>query len=710
MPKVFSLLQWLARQTTWIVLVLTLGLVVGGFTIYYFDAAETLALDKHPLKETTLLYDRTGKEILYAVHGEENRRVIPHAEIPESVRQATVAAEDAHFFTHPGIDVLAVLRAAIVNVRNQGISQGASTITQQLARALFLTREKTWVRKVREIILAIKIEKSLSKEEILDLYLNTVPYGSNAYGIEAAAQTFFGKKATELTLDEAALLAALPNAPTLYSPYGKNQKGLIARKDSILRKMGDLSTLSPSSMETALQAKTLDKIVPLERKIQAPHFVFYILDRLKKEYGQEALETEGYDVYTSIDLELQHQAESIVAAGVKRNLSRGASNGALVALTPQNGEILAMVGSRDYFDPKIDGQVNVAIEKRQPGSTFKPFAYATAFSKGFTPETRIYDVPINFGADGTGTDYIPSNYDGRFRGLITMRAALSQSLNIPAVSTLYLAGIPDTIALATAMGITTLTEPSRYGLALVLGGAEVKLVDLTSAFGVFGQEGKRVPTDGILRIVDRENREVYKRITHSDQVVSASVTKAISSILSDNAARTPVFGASSPIAFPSGTGVAAKTGTTQNFRDAWTVGYTRDVALGVWTGNNDNTAMEEGADGIYMAAPMWREMMDVLIDRYPPQPFSPYTNTTERDGVTTGEIAFDEPKIVYYDKKTGKKLSEAKAKKKRQSDVEVRIVDGGMTFKYSKEKGGDNLLFKPTTATDLLKIYYPNGS
>jgi membrane carboxypeptidase/penicillin-binding protein PbpC len=401
----------------------------------------------------------------------------------------------------------------------------------------------------------------------------------------------------------------------------------------------------------------------------------------------------------------------VVAEGAKQNLARGASNAALVALTPKNGEILAMVGSRDYFDTRIDGQVNVAIEKRQPGSTFKPFAYATAFAKGFTPETRIYDVPINFGADGTGTEYIPNNYDGHFRGLISMRAALSQSLNIPAVSTLYLAGIPETIALATAMGITTLTEPSRYGLALVLGGAEVKLVDLTSAFGVFGQEGKRVPTDGILRVVDREDRNLHKRITNPDTVIGANITNQISSILSDNAARAPVFGSSSPIAFPAGTGVAAKTGTTQNFRDAWTVGYTRDVALGVWTGNNDNTAMEAGSDGIYTAAPMWRAMMDTLLEKYPPSPFTPYT----RDTLDTGEpvmsdIAGGTPEIVYYDKKTGKKISETKAKKKKQSDVEVRIVDGGMTFKYSKEKGTDNLLFKPSTAADLLKIYYPNGS
>lgn len=709
MLTLFSFFRWLARQTTWLVLILSLGLIVGGFSIYYFDASETLNLDKHPLNETTVLYDRTGTEILYQVYGEENRRVIEHADIPEAVRLATVAAEDAHFFTHPGIDLVAMTRAAIVNIRNQGISQGASTITQQLARALFLTREKTWVRKIREIILAIKIEKSLSKEEILDLYLNTVPYGSNAYGVEAAAQTFFGKRAAELSLDEAVLLAALPNAPTLYSPYGKNQDELINRKESILRKMRGLDFISAVQLDTALASNTLEKITPLEHAIKAPHFVFYILDQLKKEYSQSALETEGYDIITSLDLDLQATAEQIVASGVKKNLTRGASNGALIALTPKNGEILAMVGSRDYFDTAIDGQVNVVIEKRQPGSTFKPFAYATAFTKGFAPETRIYDVPINFGPDGSGQDYIPNNYDGRYRGLLTMREALSQSLNIPAVSTLYLAGLPDTIALATNLGITTLTEPSRYGLALVLGGAEVKLIDLTSAFGVFGQEGQRIPTDGILRVIDRENRDLHKRDTTTDNVLGANVAREINSILSDNAARTPVFGPASPIAFPPGFGVAAKTGTTQNFRDAWTVGYTSEVALGVWTGNNDNTQMEEGADGIYMAAPMWREMMNQLLLRYPATPFTPYITESKRVDSTDAYQLFNRvPKTVYYDKKTGKKISAAKAKKKKRSEVEIRIVDGDTTFKYSISKGSGDLIFQPATALDLRRLYYPN--
>jgi membrane peptidoglycan carboxypeptidase len=290
MHSLFTLFRWMARQAAWVVLIVSLGLIVGGFSIYYFDASETLDLAAHPLKETTILYDRTGTTVLYEIHGEENRRIIEHEAIPQSVRYAAVAAEDAHFFTHPGVDLFAIARAALVNLRHQGIEQGASTITQQLARALFLTREKTWVRKVREIILAIKIEKSLSKEEILDLYLNTVPYGSNAYGIEAAARTFFGKPAATLTLDEAALLAALPNAPTLLSPHGKNQKELVGKKDAVLRKMRELGFITTEDAERAIAAKTLERITPLERRIIAPHFVFSVIETLEERYGREMLE------------------------------------------------------------------------------------------------------------------------------------------------------------------------------------------------------------------------------------------------------------------------------------------------------------------------------------------------------------------------------------------------------------------------------------
>lgn len=700
--NLFSPLTFLIRQSAWLVLILSLGFTIGGLSIYYFDAADSLNLDKHPLKETTTIYDRTGKTILYQIHGEENRRVIPHDAMPETVRFATVAAEDAHFYSHPGIDVIAILRAGIANLQKGGIDQGASTITQQLARALFLTREKTWVRKAREAILAIKIERQLSKEEILDLYLNAVPYGSNAYGIEAAAQTFFGKSTSELTLDESAILAALPNAPSLLSPYGNNTRELIEKKNHILARMYELDFITRDAYQQAINTKTLEKIIPLERRIIAPHFTFYVIERLEKLYGRKRLEEDGFRVITTIDLDLQQKAEAVVAAGVLKNKSANASNAALVTVDPISGDVLAMVGSRDYFDTTIDGQVNVAIQARQPGSTFKPFAYATAFSEGFEPETPIYDVPINFGPDGSGHDYVPNNYDGKFRGRMTMRAALAQSLNIPAVSTLYLAGIQDTINTATNMGITTLTDPSRYGLALVLGGAEVKLLDMTSAFGVFGQEGKRVPADGIMSVTDRDNKNLYFR-PKGEQVIDAEVSRKINSILSDNTARTPTFGPRSPLAFPAGTVVAAKTGTTQNFRDAWTIGYTGHIALGVWTGNNDNTAMKPGSDGIYVAAPLWREFMDILLERYPTTGFTDYTH---REPDTPLRFGSTEAKTIYINKNTGKEISESKAKKKRASDVEVRIIDGGTTFSYTTKDGSPS--FVPATIEDLRRLYYPN--
>lgn len=703
MKSLIKILKWAGRQMSWLIIILSLGLIVGGLAIYFFDAPNTLELSDHPLNETSVLFDRTGTTPLYRIYGEENRTVISHDEIPDLVRQATIAAEDAHFYTHPGVDIIAIIRAALVNVTHQDIEQGASTITQQLARALFLTREKTWIRKAREVILAMKIESRLTKDEILDLYLNAVPYGSNAYGIEAAAQTFFGKPAEDLALDEAAMLAALPNAPSLLSPYKGAKNELIRKKNSILEKMGSLGSITHEEMISAKQTKTLDKILPLERSIKAPHFVFYVREKLETIYGKAYLEEEGLKIITTLDLDFQKQAEQIVRDGVTKNLARGASNGALVALDPKTGDVLVMVGSRDYFDTKIDGQVNVAIEKRQPGSTFKPFAYATAFTQGFQPETRVYDVPINFGPDGTGKDYVPNNYDGKFRGPMTMRAALAQSLNIPAVTTLFIAGVQKTIDLATKMGITTLTDPSRFGLALVLGGAEVKLIDLTSAFGVFGQEGIRQPADGIKEIIDRDGKNIYTERGKSDTVLDTEVARKINSILSDNSARTPIFGPNSPLAFKEQQ-VAAKTGTTQNFRDAWTVGYTPSIAVGVWTGNNDNTPMETGADGIYMAAPLWRAFMDRALERFPETGFTTYAPSAN---VANPVNLPGEVKVVYIDKKNGKELSPEKAKKKRQSNVDLVVTDGYTTLSVEKKDG--EIIYQPRTLEDLNKIYFPTG-
>ncbi|MBP7060773.1 MAG: hypothetical protein KBA91_02230, partial [Candidatus Moranbacteria bacterium] len=402
-------------------------------------------------------------------------------------------------------------------------------------------------------------------------------------------------------------------------------------------------------------------------------------------------------IITTLDLDLQKKAEQVVREGAAKNVSRGASNAALVAVDAKNGNILAMVGSKNYFDPRIDGNVNVTMEKRQPGSAFKPFAYATAFSKGFQPETPIYDTLINFGPDGSGKDYIPHNYDGKFHGRLTMRQALAMSLNVPAVQTLALAGIPDTIKLATTMGITTLTDPKRYGLSLVLGGAEVRPLDMANAFSVFGQEGRTHDTSSIARIIDRNNKDVVLPTRQpSQQAITPEVARKINSILSDNAARTPIFGPRSPLAFPAGTVVAAKTGTTQNFRDAWTVGYTPSIAVAVWAGNNDNHPMNQGADGVFVAAPIWRAFMDLALKRFPETGFTAYQ--TERDLHVAPPLSTGEAKTIYIDKKTGREIPESKAKKMKSDQVQSYSV-GGISF------SGTQTDTAPLTLSDIKNLY-----
>lgn len=660
----------LKREIAWISSLVVLGVILGILAIYFFGTSSVADITDYPLKQSSRLYDRTGTEELYRLYGEENRIVLRHGDIPKSIRLATIASEDANFYTHRGIDIFAILRALEVNIRNGEIRQGGSTITQQLARSLYLKPERTLERKIREIFLAIKIDQELGKDEILDLYLNVVPYGSNTYGIETAAETFFGKQARDLTIAESALLAALPNAPTYFSPYGDRREELRARQQNILIRMNELGFITDGELKHALSADILAAIVPLRRPIIAPHFVFYIIGELKKTYAREKLQTEGLRVTTTLDLGLQNAAEQAVQNGAKKNLARGASNAGMVALDPASGEVLAMVGSKDYFDPSIDGNVNITTSARQPGSAFKPFAYATAFEKGFQPETPIIDKPINFGPDGSGRPYIPRNYDGRFHGLLTMRQALAMSLNVPAVQTLALAGVADTVRLATRLGITTLSDPSRYGLALVLGGAEVRPLDMASAFSVFSQDGIRHDIAPILKIVDKNGEEsIRTRDREGNRVLDTDIARKINSILSDNVARTPIFGPNSPLAFPVGVTVAAKTGTTQNFRDAWTVGYTPSIAAAVWAGNNDNRPMREGADGVFIAAPIWREFMNAALTRFPETGFTSYARAIAAPQTAP---AFADTDIIYFDKKTGREISPEKAKKLKKSRVEKR--------------------------------------
>ena len=466
--------------------VFDLGLMVAlaFFVIFlyvYYTSVNPAAMSHRTISETSIIYDKTGEHELYRIYGEENRKVVPHEEIPDHIRRATIAAEDDNFYNHKGIDIYGILRALQKNVSSGGLAQGGSTITQQLVRNTFLSREKTIKRKFTEVVLAIKMERHYTKDQILDFYLNEVPYGSNAYGVQSASEVFFGKSASELTLDEAALLASLPKATTYYSPYGNNTEALIARQQSIITRLGDLKLYTKDEVQQALEIDTLGKLNDFHEEIDAPHFVFYVREQLEEMYGDDVLRRGGLKIYTTLDYDMQKRAEEDVAAYAEKLPGFGASNAALVAVEPSTGDVLTMVGSIDYFDEENDGEVNVALRLRQPGSSFKPIVYAAGFDKGYQPETLLYDVSTSFGKDGSGKDYVPQNFDGNHHGLVSVRKAIAGSLNVPAVKMLYLVGIDEAIDFAETLGITSLMDRSRYGLSLVLGGGEVKLLEEVGA-------------------------------------------------------------------------------------------------------------------------------------------------------------------------------------------------------------------------------------
>lgn len=574
------------------------------------------------IMESTKIFDRTGKILLYEVHGQEKRTIIPDDQIPELVKQAVIAAEDANFYKHRGIDLKGIIRAGLVNIKKKGLKQGGSTITQQLVRNSLLDREKTFARKFKEIILSLQIEYRFDKNKILWMYLNQISFGSNLFGIESASQGFFGKPTKELSLNEAATLAGLIKAPSFYSPYGSNKEKLIERKNKILEKMKELGFISKEQLEKArseeLRFKTQDK------GILAPHFVIMVREYLVSKYGEEFVQNNGLKVYTTLDWDLQKKAEEIIAKSAEKNekLFR-AKNAALVAIDPKTGQILALVGSRDYFDERIDGNFNVATALRQPGSAFKPIAYSVAIDKGLTDKTILFDVKTEFNPycspdgfqekDIYGQDcYHPQNSDGKFRGPVTLRQALGSSLNVPSVKVLYLAGIEETIKRAKELGINSLDEPSRFGLSLILGGGEVKLLELTGAYGAFANDGIFNPPNFILKIESSDGKIIDEFKENPKRVVPEQTARIINDILSDNTARIITFGLSSPLNF-SDRQVAVKTGTTQKFRDAWTIGYTPSMVIGVWVGNNDNTEMTREGGGVSAGAPIWHEVMKYAL-------------------------------------------------------------------------------------------------
>lgn len=585
------------------------------------------------LPQSTKIFDREGKVLLYEIYGEEKRSYVSLEKIPDYLQKAIIVAEDINFYSHFGIDFKALFRSFLINLKLKKPIYGGSTITQQLVRSTFLSNEKTPQRKIKEIILALELERRYSKKQILEWYLNQIPFGQNAYGVEAAAQVYFGKTVSEITLAEAATLAALVKAPYRLSPISnQGKKELLARKDYILEKMYEKGFLKKEEFEEAKNQEI--KFKEGGQKLFAPYFTLFIVEELEKKYGRKFLERAGFKVITTLDFEMQKIAEEVVRNGIEKNKKYNAHNAALVALSSK-GEILAMtLGTGDYnekpypqnckegvdclFDPKFNVIVGPkGYIGRQPGSAFKPFAYLTAFQKGYNDKTIVIDEPTNFGVWG-GKEYIPQNYDLKFRGPVTLREALAQSLNVPSVKVLlYLAGLEDTIKTAELCGITTLKPP--FGPSIVLGGWEVKPIELTSAYGVFAADGVKYPYFGILRIEDSKGNIIEKTEPKGVRVVEKNAVRILNNILSDNEARAPMFGFFSPLYFE-GYQVAVKTGTTQDYRDAWTIGYTPSIVVGVWVGNNNGEPIKK-QPGAMVAAPIFNEFLKRVLEKFPKENF-----------------------------------------------------------------------------------------
>jgi len=631
-------------------------LAIAGVFIYFSkDIPDPNKIANRSVAQSTKIYDRTGEHLLYEIHGEEKRTVVKLDQVSKNLINATIATEDRKFYNHYGIDFKGIARAVWKDIMAGEKVQGASTITQQLIKNSILTSERTFTRKIKEIILAIETEQKFSKDEILEMYLNQIPYGSNAYGIESAAQTFFGKSAKDLDIQESAMLAALPKATTFYSPYGAHPEKLEARYKHIIGQMLEDGYISEEEAKEAREVKILTRLKPFTERIKAPHFVMYVKQKLVDEFGEEKVEKGGLKVYTTLNYEMQLIAEDAVKKGAAENTEKyNARNAALVAIDPKTGQILSMVGSKDYFNIEEDGNVNVAIsEHRQPGSSFKPFVYATAFKKGYTPNTILFDTYTNFGRDGSGKEFRPKNYDLRFSGPVTIRQALARSLNIPAVKTLYLAGIEDSVQTAHDLGITTLNNSDSYGLSLVLGTGGVKLLDMVSAYGVFANDGKRNFSTSILKIEDHNGDIIKEYKNNSKQVLDVEVARNITSILSDNVARTPTFGSRSDL-YLKDRPVAAKTGTTSSYKDGWTIGYTPSLAAGVWVGNNKGEEMKR-AGGISAAAPIWNDFMTRVLGLDSPEEFVAPQPIVADKAVLNGKSA--EEVIVKIDKACGDKLA-----------------------------------------------------
>ena len=593
---------------------------IGIFLILPFFAFNLPSPDKVVRREgfSTKILDRNG-EVLYDIFTNEKRTPVELEKVPEYLRQATIAIEDKNFYKHQGFDPTGIFRA-IFNIVFRKKLQGGSTLTQQLVKNVLLTSERTFSRKIKEFVLAIQIERKYSKDQILQMYLNEAPYGGTAWGVEAAAETYFGKSVSDLTLAESAILAGLPQRPSVYSPYSAYPNAYKDRTRQVLRRMREDGYINKEEEEKTLEMLENIKFQEKGGNFKAPHFVQYVQSILEERYGEQVIGQGGLKVTTTLDLELQEKAQEIVAEEIKKVGSLHITNGGAVVLNPQTGEILAMVGSKNFNDPDYDGQVNVTVSLRQPGSAIKPITYVTAFQKGYTASTLIMDVPTEFPGGEGNPPYKPGNYDGKFRGPVQVRYALGNSINVPAVKMLAMVGIEDVLRMAYDLGIKTL-EPTKetlgkVGLSLTLGGGEVRLLELTGAYGAFMNQGFKIDPIAILKIEDQKGKILEEiKPQKGKRVLTPEQAYMIFDILSDNDARKEVFGPNSLLNIP-GRQIAVKTGTTNNKRDNWTIGGNSQVLVGVWVGNNDYTEMKEVASGVSGASPIWRKILtEALKDK-----------------------------------------------------------------------------------------------
>lgn len=597
--------------------IILLGILGFLYVALLKDLPSPTQLGSTSLPQSTQIFDRNGT-LLYTIYGNKNQTFVPLAQIPKNLQHATVAIEDRDFYNHGAIDIRGITRAIYSTVFHKQV-QGGSTLTQQLVKNGLLTQEQTLPRKMKEIILAYATEVLYSKNRILEMYLNQSPYGGTAWGAEAASLTYFGKHVKDLDLAESALLAGLPESPTTLSPQGTHPELAKDRQELVLQNMYEQKYITKQELDQALKEPL--KYKKLDNTIKAPHFVLFIKDLLVKRYGERVAETGGLKVITSLDLKTQNMVQGVVTNEVADLKNYHVSNGAALVTNPSTGEILAMIGSKDYFNTDDDGNVNVTLAHRQPGSSIKPINYAVGLIKGYTAATPFIDQPMCL-PSGDGTKYCPQNYDGKFHGVVQMRFALGNSLNIPAVKMLKANGIEAMIATASAMGITTFNQnPSRYGLSLTLGGGEVTMIDMATAFGVFANGGYRVDLHPILKVTNSDGKILEEYVPPSSpifgkKIFEPGVAFIITQILSDNNARLLEFGPSSELKIGKSS-VAVKTGTTNDFRDNWTIGYTPNLLVAAWVGNNDNTPMSGLVSGITGAAPIWHQIMVNLLKDQP---------------------------------------------------------------------------------------------